>query len=129
MKTSTRYWLFQLPGWVFSALVLLGFHWWFELSVWVASTIMVLLLVKDVVLFPFLRDSYDVHVKTGVEQLIGQTATVQRSLTPEGFVLIKGELWYARLCDGTRVSSAGSIVQVQSNEGFTLIVSTIKTTL
>lgn len=110
-------------------MVLLGFYWWFELSAWVASTIMVLLLVKDVVLFPFLQDSYDVHVKTGIDQLIGQTATVQRSLTPEGFVLIKGELWYARLCGSARVASAGSIVQIQSNEGFTLLVSTIKTTL
>lgn len=84
---------------------------------------MIVLTVKDIVLYPFLKGSYDTNVKTGVEQLIGQTAVVQHDLNPEGLVLIRGELWRARVWNCEQTVSTGSAVRVQSGEGLTLIVS------
>ena len=88
---------------------------------------MILLVVKDAVLFPFLRHAYDTNVKTGVEQLIGQTAVVREDLNPDGLVLIRGELWWARLRDRNGTVPAGSAVQVESGKGLTLIVSATQT--
>ena len=122
MQSSTRYWLFQLPGWIVTALILHGFHQWFELPIWAAGLVMILLVVKDAVLYPFLRDAYDANVKTGVEQLIGQIAVVRQDLRPQGLVSIRGELWLARL-SGQQTVSAGSAVRVESAEGLTLTVS------
>ena len=123
MQVSTRYWLFQLPGWIFNALLLVSFHQWFDLPIWVAATVMCLLVAKDIVLYPFLRSSYDTRAKTGVDQLVGQTAIVQNDLHPEGFVLIRGELWRARLEDSATTMSSGSVVRVKSGKGLTLTVS------
>ncbi len=127
MKASTRYWLFQLPGWMVTSLVLYGFHQWFELPLWAAGAVMILLVVKDAVLFPFLRHAYDANVKTGVEQLIGQTAVVREDLSPDGMVLIRGELWRARLRDRVGSAPAGSAVRVESGKGLTLMVSATQT--
>ncbi len=127
MKVSTRYWLFQLPGWIVTAAVLYGFHQWFELPVWAAGAIMILLVVKDAVLFPFLRHAYDANVKTGVEQLIGHSAVTQEDLNPDGLIRIRGELWKARLGDPGQTAPAGSTVRVESGKGLTLIVSTSQT--
>ena len=127
MKVSTRYWLFQLPGWIVTAAVLYGFHQWFELPVWAAGAIMILLVVKDAVLFPFLRHAYDADVKTGVEQLVGHSAVTQEDLNPHGLIRIRGELWRARLGDPRQTAPAGSIVRVESGKGLTLIVSTSQT--
>ena len=109
------------------ALVLYGFHQWFELSVWAAGAVMILLVVKDAILFPFLRASYEVNVKTGVEQLVGQTAVVREDLNPDGLVLIRGELWWARLRDRNGTVPAGSTVRVESGKGLTLVVSAAQT--
>ena len=123
MTASTRYWLFQLPGWTITSLVLYGFHRWFELPGWGAAAIMVVLVVKDAVLFPFLRHAYDTNVKTGVEQLVGHSAVTWEDLSPEGFVRIRGELWRARLGDPAQTVPAGSTVRVESGKGLLLIVS------
>ena len=84
---------------------------------------MCLLVAKDIVLYPFLRSSYDTRAKTGVDQLVGQTAIVQHDLHPEGFVLNRGELWRARLEDSATTKLSGSVVRVKSGKGLTLIVS------
>ena len=127
MKASTRYWLFQLPGCIITAFVLYGFHQWFELPVWAAAAVMLLVIAKDAVLYPFLRSAYEVNVKTGVEQLIGQNAVAEQDLSPQGLVRIRGELWGARLSDREQRVPAGSTVRVESGKGLTLIVSAPET--
>ncbi len=123
MKASTRYWLFQLPGWFVTAAVLYGFHQWSELPLWGAGMVMLLLIVKDAILYPFLKIAYEVNAKTGVEQLIGQDAVAEQDLSPQGLVRIRGELWRARLGDRQRTVPAGSIVRIESGKGLTLVVS------
>ena len=110
-----------------TSLVLYGFHQWFEFPVWGAVAVMVLVVVKDAVLYPFLRHAYDANVKTGVEQLIGQTAVVREDLNPDGLVLIRGELWWARVRDRKGTIPVGSTVRVESGKGLTLVVSAAQT--
>jgi membrane protein implicated in regulation of membrane protease activity len=47
-------------------------------------------------------------------RLVGRVASVERSLRPEGFVLIDGELWRARTTSGGTVAS-GSVEHGLSN--------------
>ncbi|HEX8684844.1 MAG TPA: NfeD family protein, partial [Pyrinomonadaceae bacterium] len=44
--------------------------------------------------------------------LVGRVGSVERTLNPEGFVLVGGELWRARLRGGGRVASGASHVRV-----------------
>jgi membrane-bound serine protease (ClpP class) len=61
-------------------------------------------------------------VTTGVEGLIGQTATVIVALAPSGRVRLRGENWAARLASGEAPVRAGASVRIRGIEGITLIV-------
>jgi membrane-bound serine protease (ClpP class) len=52
--------------------------------------------------------------------LVGSVATVERALEPEGFVLVGGELWRARLRGG--VAREGESVRVVGASGYVLEV-------
>lgn len=54
--------------------------------------------------------------------LVGRVASVERALEPEGFVLIEGELWRARVCGVGRVERGGSKVRVVGASGCVLLV-------
>lgn len=58
---------------------------------------------------------------TGEIQLIGAEALVHGGLTPEGAVLIQGELWRARSLDGTSIA-AQVRVEVAAVDGHLLLV-------
>jgi membrane-bound serine protease (ClpP class) len=55
-------------------------------------------------------------------RLIGRVATVERDLQPEGFVLVEGELWRARLRGGAEVVGARASVRVKGASGCALEV-------
>jgi membrane-bound serine protease (ClpP class) len=54
--------------------------------------------------------------------LVGRVASVERALEPEGFVLIEGELWRARVRGGASVESGGTRVRVVGASGCVLEV-------
>lgn len=54
--------------------------------------------------------------------LVGRLASVERPLRPEGFVLVDGELWRARLSGGGRAGGAPSRVRVTGASGCVLEV-------
>jgi membrane-bound serine protease (ClpP class) len=54
--------------------------------------------------------------------LVGRVASVERALEPEGFVLIEGELWRARVRGGRVVGRGGSKVRVVGASGCVLEV-------
>jgi membrane-bound serine protease (ClpP class) len=58
---------------------------------------------------------------TGRIQLLGARAIVQSDLSPEGAVLIAGELWRARSLDGTTIAVNQQVAVVQV-EGHLLLV-------
>jgi len=66
----------------------------------------------------FLLLAYIVHhsrqKKTSLSplRLVGRVASVERPLDPEGFVLVEGELWRARLRGGGAVAPGGENVRV-----------------
>lgn len=122
MKTATRYWLFQVPGWVLTAGVLFALYQWTGFPLWAAAMVMVLLLVKDALLYPFLRHGYETEVKTGVEKLIGMRAVVKEPLNPQGLVQVAGELWRASSRADDPPVPEGAVVEIQSAKGLMLVV-------
>lgn len=58
-------------------------------------------------------------------RLVGRAASVERALNPEGFVMVDGELWRARLRAGGRVGRDESVVRVVGASGCVLEVELI----
>ena len=54
--------------------------------------------------------------------LVGRIASVERALTPEGFVLVEGELWRARVRGVASIERGGSRVRVVGASGCVLDV-------
>ena len=123
MRTQTRYYLLQIPGWVLAAIVLMALHRWIALPMWVVVTGLVVLVIKDIVLYPYLRKAYETRSPDGAERLIGESGEVRRALQPEGYIQLAGELWQARVGDHSRIVPAGSRVRVEAVDGLVLIVS------
>ena len=123
MKTALgRYLLLQIPGWLIAAIVLVEAHRWFALSPSIAGGILLALVVKDFVLYPFVRTAYQPGTKTGVEQLIGVQGIAQKELDPRGHVRVRGELWRAEIAPEARPIARGEQVRVLDVRGITLIV-------
>ncbi len=122
MKTFHKYLLLQIPGWILWSLILIWAHGSLHLPLWTGAVLLCLAVVKDFVLYPFVRSAYESDAKTGIERLVGVGGNVQRALNPKGYVRINGELWRAETELADQPLPSGSPVTVRAFRGLTLIV-------
>jgi membrane protein implicated in regulation of membrane protease activity len=126
VKTRTRYFLLQIPGWVVVGALLAALHRWLGIPLWIAVAVWVIYVLKDFVLYPYLRLAYHTHSPSGAERLIGQVGVARQALEPggpEGYVQIAGELWQARASGQSKAVPAGGRIRIAGAEGLVLIVS------
>ena len=123
VATWKKYALFQVPGWVAAAVVLLGLVEWVGLSLWAAAGFFTLWVIKDIALYPLVRTAYESNVKTGVEQLVGKRGVAQEWLDPRGMVRVRGELWQAEAEPRDQPIEPNSQIRVTGAHNLTLIVS------
>jgi membrane-bound serine protease (ClpP class) len=64
-------------------------------------------------------------VKTGAEAMLGWLAVAQTPLAPAGRILVRGELWNARLTSNDTTVAAGERVKVLRADGLTLEVAAV----
>ena len=122
-STLRRYIVLQVPG-VIVAVVVAALLWMGSVVTgWVAVAACVAWLVKDVVLYPFVKSSYETSVPSGADRLVGERGTATTVFNPEGCVRIRGELWSARLEDDGRLEPGATVVVV-GRDGLTLVVRT-----
>ncbi len=125
-ETLVRYCLLQIPG-----LTVIGFILWMLLerdvvSFTTAALIWLGWLVKDIVMYPFVKDAYSPNRKAAREKLIGERGVVVRPLSPRGFVRVRGELWQAELVSrdeaGGDALPEGTAIRVHAAGGMCLQV-------
>ncbi len=119
-STLLRYWLFQLPGALAVAgLLVLLVHGW-GLAPRLAVLFLALWVLKDLALYPLVSKAYEPRSGGGADALLGALATARERLDPEGYVRVGHELWRARLREG--VAERGAAVRVLAVRGLTLVV-------
>ncbi len=121
-RTFARYVALEAPGWMLAALVLWLLVAQSGLAPWIGVTLWTLWFVKDIALFPWLRDAYEDGDPDATVALIGRTATARKRLAPRGYVRVGSELWRAELAPGCPVVEVGGPVRVRSVRGLTLVV-------
>ncbi len=119
MRTLAKYVVLQVPGWAGVSLVAYLLWRFWDLPSWAAALLLGLLLLKDALLYPFLRHSYaDTPSRmVGAEALLGQTGTSDGRLEPSGWVRVRGERWRGELVGGTRSLASGRAVVVRAVRG------------
>ncbi len=115
-----KYLVFQLPGWIIASALAWAARGWFGLPDWAAVAIVAFWVLKDLLLFPYLRVAYEPHDGRD-KRLLGSRAVATETLEPEGFVHVGSELWRARSTNGSRIE-AGAPVRVREVQGLTLLV-------
>ena len=119
---SRRYLLFQIPGWILVILLLGAAHRWLGLSIPAAAGLFLLFVAKDFLIYPYVRKAYEPDSRTGAEMLIGMTGVTKQPLDPEGYVLVKGELWQAVASPPEQPIPRNTLVLIQAVSEMTLIV-------
>ncbi len=122
MKTVSKYFLLQIPGWILLG-VILYLAWRGEwISKEIAWGILALGFLKDLILYPFLRKAYEPGGRSGSAHLIGTLGVTREPLKPSGYIQINGELWQARVEGVSQSIDAGTEVRITATQGLTLIV-------
>lgn len=116
-----RYVALQLPGWGMTIVALALLVEVEVISFQVSAVLFGLLVLKDILIYPFVRRSYEATGTTPVEDLIGHVGEVQREINPRGYVRLRGELWRAE-SEGGEPLAAGETVRVVGAQGLNLIV-------
>ena len=122
MTVFWRYWLLQIPGWVVLTGLLAAAHFWLGLSPLAAVIVLAFWFLKDAVLYPILKPHYVFRERDANQSLLGQHAVAQETLSPRGYVKLRGELWVAELAAKDASVPSGESVIVESVDGLTLRV-------
>ncbi|HEX9787695.1 MAG TPA: NfeD family protein, partial [Candidatus Binatia bacterium] len=121
------YLLFQIPGWMITATVLaILWHWQF-IPRWLAVAGFFGWLLKDLLLYPFLRRAYETDVKAGSAALVGAKGVAEEELAPHGYIRVRGELWRAVASPPDQVVNAGAVVEIVGADGMRVFVRPIAT--
>ena len=117
-----RYTAFQIPGWIIASLGGWWAHHAMAVPIWLASSILLLWVIKDYALYPFLRSAYELDQRLPIEHLIGRIGLATAQLTPDGYIKVRGELWLARIENDGEIVNRGDPVKVSGVDGSTLVV-------
>ena len=123
VRTSplARYTAFQVPGWIIAAGGGWWAHRWLELPVWLSAGVLVVWVIKDIALYPFLRFAYETDDRLPIERLVAMRGKTMAALSPKGYVRVRGELWRAR-AENERAIAPGQPIEITDIDGTMLVV-------
>jgi membrane protein implicated in regulation of membrane protease activity len=79
-------------------------------------------MLKDWILYPWLRSAYEVSTRTGSKTLIGYKGVAESHLAPEGLIRVRGELWRAVALPRDLTIQTGIAVEIIDADGMTVFV-------
>jgi len=114
--------MLQAPGTLLLTLGLVLIRRWVPLPLWLIALLVLAWIVKDALLYPLLRQAYELDGPVRSNTILGERAIARERLAPSGFVRVRGELWRAELPAGESVVEEGGAVRVVGSRGMTLLV-------
>ena len=122
MKTLARYLVFQVPAWAIAGGVALALDAWTSLPRgWIGAALLVYV-IKDFALFPFVRDAYEATPHEPGRELVGARGRVIVPLDPAGWIEVRHERWRALSEDASSSIEIGVRVRVRELRGHVLVV-------
>lgn len=126
LKIIIRYILLQIPELILIIIGLNLIQLWFDLNGWLFWIIILVMVTKDIILFPFLWRAYDWDNPKNTNSLLGLRGIARERLTPNGYIFINGELWMAEPADEGTIIEKDEEVIVTGVQGLTLFVQSAK---
>jgi membrane-bound serine protease (ClpP class) len=120
--TTLRYAALQIPGLLLASV----FSWlaidWFDVPRWAAGLAILLWIIKDAVMFPFVWRAYSVRTDGGLHDVRGRIGTVEEALAPHGRVRVGSEHWRATAAPDAGSIAEGTRVRVVALDGLKITV-------
>lgn len=113
-----KYALLQIPQLGLVILVLLLVRHWSGYPSWIFWTVLTLWILKDAALYPVYRKALSCEGPS--DSIVGARGVARERIAPTGYILVRGELWLARLPKGAPAVQEGESVRVIAMEGLTL---------
>jgi len=126
LKIIIRYALLQVPELLLIIIGLYLVQIWVDLADWLFWGIIFVMVIKDIILFPFLWRAYDWDNPKNRNPLLGVRGIARERLTPNGYIFINGELWMAESTDKEMIIEKDEHVIVTDVQGLTLFVRSAK---
>jgi membrane-bound ClpP family serine protease len=117
-----RYILLSIPALVLVIIGLILAQRWITIPLWLSVTIILVWIIKDAFLFPFVWRAYDWNRPAKFRSMIGKQGITRQRLAPSGYVLVQGELWKAECEEADQSIESGKLVRVVKMEGLKLYV-------
>jgi len=125
MPTSLRDIAFQLPSWLVVAFIAMALDIWSELPRPLLVGAFALFLVKDFVIYPWVRSAYEHTEHDPGSEMLAARGVVIVSLDPVGWVQVGSERWRAETVDDALPLAPGTAVEVFRVRGHTLFVAAV----
>lgn len=107
----------QFPGWAIAALIAFVAHRLELVDAWLAVAIVAVVVLKDLLLFPWMRRFY--NPSPANRRMIGLRGVAVTPVARSGLVRVRGELWQAT---SDRPIREGAAVIVRDASGLRLLV-------
>ena len=121
-----RYLVLMIPGAAALTVVLVFIRHLYGLPNLLIVLVLVLWVLKDLLVFPFVWESYDVD-RPGISgRVTGVEGTVIERLSPGGRVRVRGENWRAECIGREKNIEKGALVRVVRRRGLTLFVESVE---
>ena len=111
-RVVLRYALLQVPFTALVTFVLIWVRKWVDLPLWFICGLVAFLVIKDIVLFPFVWRAYDPDSPALTNQMEGARGIAINDLDPSGYVEIGAERWQAEVIAGNSPIRRGQRVRV-----------------
>jgi membrane protein implicated in regulation of membrane protease activity len=122
LRVYIRYGLLTIPETIVFILILIVVGNWVLIPFWLGITLMLLWVVKEIILFPFVWRAYDNTRPEVPRAMIGQRGLTRERLAPAGYIRVQGELWKAENMLGQPPIEKSKWVRVEKIEGLKLFV-------
>jgi membrane protein implicated in regulation of membrane protease activity len=113
-----KYALLQVPQLALLIVALLLARNWMDYPLWIFWTVLTLWILKDAAMYPLYRKALSSNGPS--DSVIGARGIAKERIAPSGYILVRGELWRARLREGAPAVEEGEEVRVLGMEGLTL---------
>jgi membrane-bound ClpP family serine protease len=121
-RVYIRYGLLSIPGTAAVILILLIIQRWVAIPIWLWATLIFLWIAKDMILFPFVWRSYDQVPTEVAHAMVGARGITRDRLAPDGYILIRGELWKSEKTADSPPIDKNQPVRVIDIDGLKLFV-------
>ena len=122
MSTWCRYLVFQIPEWLITGVIALALWRWQIVPLWLSAIGVVAWVIKDLVLYRYVRSAFERDHRVGAALLIGHKGIASGKLAPNGYVRVRGELWRAVARQDEPEIAAGTMVEIVAADGMEVVV-------